>query len=109
MFLRQAAAIAGLAAILALGAPQGYAHEGHVHADEPAPVAAAGIGPRAESASSSFELVAIPRGDNAQSGQRYVLDAPFLVKPGRYDLIVTVTAGNLADVLPLSIEVPPAI
>ena len=139
MLQSRAAAIVGLAALLAIAAPEVYAHEGHVHADEPAPAAASGIGARAESASSAFELVAIARGAKlelylddfatnapidgaaievetpsgpraaaAQPGRAYVLDAPFLAKPGRYDLVVTVaTAGNV-DILPLSIAIGPA-
>lgn len=37
----------------------------------------------------------------------YRLAAPWANKPGRYDLIVTVTQQALADVLTLSLEIPP--
>jgi membrane fusion protein, heavy metal efflux system len=137
MFLRRVAAIGGLAVSLVVAVPQAYAHEGHVHADEPPPVSVS-TGVHAESASAAFELVAIAKGTAleiylddfatnkpisgasievetpegpatavAQPDQPYRLDAPFLGKPGRYDLVVTVTAGSLIDVLPLSIEIPP--
>ncbi|MCW5738323.1 MAG: hypothetical protein KIS73_29645 [Enhydrobacter sp.] len=35
----------------------------------------------------------------------YVLDAPFLGKPGRHDLIATVSLGQTIEVLPLSLDV----
>ena len=35
-----------------------------------------------------------PRAAAAQPGRAYVLDAPFLAKPGRYDLVVTVTTAG---------------
>jgi membrane fusion protein, heavy metal efflux system len=137
MFLHRVAVIGGLAISLVLAVPQAYAHEGHVHAEEPLPVSV-NTGVRAESASAIFELVAIAKGtvlefylDDfatnapingasidvetpegpatavAQPDQLYRLEAPFLGRPGRYDLVVTVTAGSLIDVLPLSIEIPP--
>jgi cobalt-zinc-cadmium efflux system membrane fusion protein len=137
MFLHRVAVIGGLAISLLLAVPQAYAHEGHVHAEEPPPVSMK-TGVRAESASAIFELVAIAKGTAlefylddfttnrpisgasidvetpegpatavAQPDQLYRLEAPFLGKPGRYDLVVTVTAGSLIDVLPLSIEIPP--
>ena len=144
MFSRRAAAASALAVILLvaallLAAPPGHAHEGDVHADAPvAPATAAAVGTRAEAASSTFEVVAVARGEAlelfvddfatnapvddasiqvetphgplpaiARPGQAYLLEARFLGTPGRYDLIVTVTAGSLTDILPLSIEIPP--
>ncbi|MDB5602702.1 MAG: transporter [Xanthobacteraceae bacterium] len=44
----------------------------------------------------------------AQPGQPYILAAPWLSKPGKYDLIFTVTANNAAEILPVTLEVPVA-
>lgn len=38
----------------------------------------------------------------------YRLAAPWAARPGRYDLIATVTKGNDADVLAFTLEIPPA-
>ncbi|MGH6768599.1 MAG: efflux RND transporter periplasmic adaptor subunit, partial [Xanthobacteraceae bacterium] len=51
--------------------------------------------------------------DGAASAQpdgagRYRLAAPWSAKPGRYDLVFTVTAGGDADVLPVTLDVPGA-
>src|SRR5215208_6165186 len=112
MFLHRVAAIGGLAISLVLAVPLSYAHEGHIHADEPSPVSV-NTGIRAESASAIFELVAIAKGTAlefylddfatnrpisgasievetpegpatavAQPDQLYRLEAPFLSKPG---------------------------
>ena len=39
-------------------------------------------------------------------GNSYEIPASWLSKPGRYDLIFTVTAKEGADVLPLTFEIP---
>lgn len=41
----------------------------------------------------------------AELGKPYRIPAPWLAKPGSYDLIFTVTADNVADVLPVTLEV----
>ena len=37
-------------------------------------------------------------------GDSYEIPRPWLSKPGRYDLIFTVTAKESADVLPLTVQ-----
>lgn len=49
------------------------------------------------------EARAVP-GEN----QTFSLDAPWSVKPGRYELLFTVTAGGDVDVLPVALLVPEA-
>jgi cobalt-zinc-cadmium efflux system membrane fusion protein len=44
----------------------------------------------------------------ARPGDSYRLRAPWVSKPGRYDLIITVTKDGTADVLPVTLEVPSA-
>lgn len=39
----------------------------------------------------------------------YVLAAPFLAKPGRYDLAITISAGGTVDVLATSLKIPAAV
>jgi membrane fusion protein, heavy metal efflux system len=46
-------------------------------------------------------VVATPRASDA-----YRLKAPWLAKPGRYDLIITVTVEGDVDVLPVTLDVP---
>ena len=41
-----------------------------------------------------------------RAGDEYRLKAPWLAKPGRHDLIVTVTVGGVVDVLPVTLEIP---
>jgi membrane fusion protein, heavy metal efflux system len=138
MFLRRVAAISGLAISLVLAVPQANAHEGHIHAEEPPTVSVStGVRAESASAifelvaiakgttlefylddfatnapiSGALIEVETPEGPAtavARPDQPYRLDAPFLAKPGRYDLVVTVTAGSLIDVLPLSMQIPPA-
>jgi membrane fusion protein, heavy metal efflux system len=118
-----------------LGAPYAAAHEGHDHQAPPAP-STPGASARAEASSAEFELVAIARGAElaiyldrfatnepvkgatvevetpagpataAPFGDFYRLNAPWLTSPGRYDLMVAVSAGDSADVLPLTLEIP---
>ena len=45
-----------------------------------------------------------PMAATARAGEAYRLRAPWLAKPGRFDLIFTVTAGDVVDVLPLTID-----
>ena len=120
-----------------LGASWLSAHEGHDHDAAPLP-ASVSIAPRAEATYDAFELIAIAQGSElaiyldrfatnepvegaaievetssgpitAQThGDAYRLSATWLSKPGRYDLIFTVTAKEGADVLPLTLEIPEA-
>ncbi len=46
-------------------------------------------------------LQAAPDGDGA-----YVIAAPFLARPGSYDLAITVQAGDLVDVLTATLTIP---
>jgi membrane fusion protein, heavy metal efflux system len=61
-----------------------------------------------ESAIVEIETPSGPMKAAAETGGHYRLAAPFLAKPGRHELIVTVTAGNEADVLPLTLVVAAA-
>jgi hypothetical protein len=45
-----------------------------------------------------------PATATSHSGEAYRLQAPWLVTPGRFDLIFTVTVGETVDVLPLTID-----
>jgi cobalt-zinc-cadmium efflux system membrane fusion protein len=110
------------------------AHEGHDHGNE-APQVSAAL-PRGSASSDHFELVAILRAqtlaiyvdrfstnepvDTAKvevetpegpkeavaEGGVYRLAAPWAEKGGHFDLIVTVTAGDQVEVLPVTIDVP---
>jgi cobalt-zinc-cadmium efflux system membrane fusion protein len=128
-----ASALAAAALLATLSATP--AHEGHDHGPA-APAARADAAPRGEAASEAFELVAVAQGETLvfyldrfasnepvrdatlaveapggpvtaeAAGGAYRIKAPWLAKPGHTDLIVTVTAGDLTDILPLSIDVP---
>ena len=123
------------AAALLAGLSATAAHEGHDHGPA-APAARADAAPRGEATSDAFELVAVAQGETLvfyldrfasnepvrdatlaveapggpvtaeAAGGAYRIKAPWLGKPGHTDLIVTVTAGDTADILPLSIDVP---
>lgn len=111
------------------------AHEGHDHGAPPPPVSAT-IAPRFEASSDALEMVGVyragtltlhldrfkgnapepgasveletPKGSlKAQSlgDGRYALDAPW-VKPGKTELIATITTGADVDVLSASLTVP---
>ncbi|HYH38528.1 MAG TPA: HlyD family efflux transporter periplasmic adaptor subunit [Azospirillum sp.] len=127
-----------LAAVLGLAlAMPARAHEGHDHGDAPKPVAAAGV-PTLETASSAFEVVAVPDGDGlliyldrfatnepvagatvevgvdgetavATEGAdgTYRLASARAVQPGSHELTFTVTAGDAADLLIGTLEIPP--
>jgi len=127
----------GAALITLLGASWLSAHEGHDHDAAPLP-ASVSIAPRAEATSDAFELIAIAQGSELSiyldgfatnepvegaaievetpngpviartHGDAYRVPATWLSKPGRYDLIFTVTAKEGADVLPLTLEIPEA-
>ncbi|MEE7455944.1 RND transporter [Methylorubrum populi] len=47
-----------------------------------------------------------PKTASPTAARSYALPAPWLSKPGRYDVLVTVTAGDTVDVLPLSLTIP---
>ena len=111
------------------------AHEGHDHGPA-APATRADAAPRGEASSDAFELVAVAQGETLvfyldrfasnepvrdatltvevpngsvaaeATGGAYRIKAPWLAKPGHTDLIITVTAGDTTDILPLSIDVP---
>jgi membrane fusion protein, heavy metal efflux system len=129
---------ATIAALMTLpGAGFLSAHEGHDH-DAAPPPASVSIAPRAEATSDAFELIAIAQGSELAiyldrfatnepvegaaievetpngpvtarvHGDSYEIPASWLSKPGRYDLIFTVTAKEGADVLPLTVEIPEA-
>jgi cobalt-zinc-cadmium efflux system membrane fusion protein len=123
------------AAALLAGLSATAAHEGHDHGPA-APAARADAAPRGEATSDAFELVAVAQGETLvfyldrfgsnepvrdatlaveapggpvmaeAAGGAYRINAPWLGRPGQTDLIVTVTAGATADILPLSIDVP---
>src|ERR1700736_4643141 len=120
------AALGVAALITLLGASWLPAHEGHDHDSAPLP-ASISIAPRAEATSDAFELIAIAEGDELAiyldrfatnepvegaaievetpsgpvtalvHGDSYEIPASWLSKPGRYDLIFTVTAKVGAD------------
>jgi membrane fusion protein, heavy metal efflux system len=125
----------GAALITLLGASWLSAHEGHDHDAAPLPASVI-IAPRAEATSDAFELIAIAEGSELAiyldrfptnepvegaaievetpngpviartHGDAYQVPATWLSKPGRYDLIFTVTTKEGTDVLPLTLEIP---
>jgi membrane fusion protein, heavy metal efflux system len=133
MFRHSASAVGAL--LLALMAAPGAAHEGHDHGAPPPPVNATAA-PRLEATSDALELVAVARNGELTifldrfrtnepvagasievetpegpataiaEGDRYLLKAPWLGRPGRHDLIFTVSAGDLTDVLSGSLALP---
>jgi membrane fusion protein, heavy metal efflux system len=133
--MRPLFASALVAAALLAGLSAAPAHEGHDHGPA-APAARADAAPRGEATSEAFELVAVAQGETLvfyldrfasnepvrdatlaveapggpvtaeAAGGAYRIKAPWLAKPGHTDLIVTVTAGDTTDILPLSIDVP---
>lgn len=134
MSIKFAARVAALICAL-LGATPLLAHEGHDHAA--APPVLANTSARAEAESSAFELVAVPRDGQLEiwldrfatnepvegasiaietpdgqveakpDGGVYRAPAAWAARPGRYDLIFTVSAGDDMDVLATSLIVPP--
>jgi len=59
-----------------------------------------------EGAAVEVETPEGPATATGTAGQPYRLQAPWIGKPGRHDLIVTVTAGDLLEVLPVSLTIP---
>ena len=133
MFFRTAAAVAAALSIsiAPAGAHEGHDHgEGAASA---APAAAPTASARAEAVGTAVELVAVAEGTSlllyldafatnepladaditvetpagpvkaSADGDRYRLDAPFLAKPGRYELIATIAAGSDLEILPLTL------
>ncbi|GJD94483.1 efflux RND transporter periplasmic adaptor subunit [Methylobacterium iners] len=49
-----------------------------------------------------------PRTATETADAAYMLPAPWVAKPGNHDLLVTVTAGDVTDVLTVSLNVPDA-
>ncbi len=132
------AALAIFMAIAVSTVPSVWAHGGEVHGDEK-PVTSSTIGPRMESHSDVFELVAIP---SARDGGKlavylqefwtnravenatveltaadetitgvfdkgvYRFKAPWVLKPGAYDLTVSITAGDQSDLLIGRLDIP---
>jgi RND family efflux transporter MFP subunit len=127
-----------IAALVLIGTGALHAHEGHDHGAPSAPVNAnaAPRGEAAtdsfelvaivqggelalfidrfqtnepvENAKVEVETPSGPVAAAAHAGDAYRLKAPFLSKPGRYDLLVTVTAGDATEILPVSLTVPEA-
>jgi RND family efflux transporter MFP subunit len=123
----------GLLLLLA-AATYAAGHEGHSHDNDPPAISAAL--PRGSATSADFELVALLRGQTLEiyidrlatnepviaatvevetpEGPKsateaegvYRLEAPWATPGAHLDLIVTVTAGDKIDVLPVSIDVP---
>jgi hypothetical protein len=127
-----------IAMLLAAGASLSSAHEGHDHGS-PQPETPAHVAPRGEAISDYFELVAVASGKElviyldsfdsnapvegasievetpdgvATAAERagvYRLDAPWLRREAKVDLIFSVAAGGLSDILPLTLIAPGAI
>ncbi|CAN5206034.1 hypothetical protein BH10PSE7_BH10PSE7_44760 [soil metagenome] len=121
-------------ALLVVNAPL-FAHEGHDQAPPVASPAAGST--RADAVSGNIELVAVadartltlfvddfttnaplqgaditvetPSGSlkATQDGAHYRVDAPFLAKPGRFDLIITIAGGSTLEVVPLTLVTSP--
>jgi membrane fusion protein, heavy metal efflux system len=122
------------AALLLLASAQVSAHEGHEHEPTPPPARMAARG-EAQSealelvavaegnaiaiyldrftsnepvgrAAIEVETPAGPIAARAEAGDVFRIAAPWLEKPGKYDLIVTVTTDRDTDVLPVTLEIP---
>jgi cobalt-zinc-cadmium efflux system membrane fusion protein len=122
------------AALLLLASAQVSAHEGHEHEPTPPPARMAARG-EAQSEALELVAVAegnaiaiyldrftsnepvgraaieveTPAGSiaaRAEAGDVFRIAAPWLEKPGKYDLIVTVTTDRDTDVLPVTLEIP---
>lgn len=125
-----------LAAALAFAPAWALAHEGHDHGAPPPPasvvsaprgeafsdsvelvaIARAGVleiylddfrtNAPIEGAVVEVETPDGPASATAAPGEPYRLAAPWAARPGRLDLIVTVTAGSLLEVLPVTLAIP---
>jgi len=129
-------AIGTAIAVLFLTAGDVLAHEGHEHEPAPPPARMAARG-EAQSealelvavaegnvlaiyldrfntnepvgrAEIEVETPAGPVTARAEAGDVFRVAAPWLEKPGKYDLIVTVTTDRDSDVLPVTLEIPDA-
>ncbi len=134
--LRHTMSALALAALISIGTGALHAHEGHDHGPQTqaAPGSASPRG-EAHSEKFELVAVAQPEAllfyiddfrtnapidkaivevetpDGPKTAQPlgngiYRLEAPFLVRSGSVDLIVTVTAGDDIDILPVSIDIP---
>jgi cobalt-zinc-cadmium efflux system membrane fusion protein len=122
------------AAILTISALSAHAHEGHEGEPEARPTAASttargeavsasfevvaiargqelliyldrfASNEPVEDAAVEVETPSGPAAAKAEAGGLYRLEAPWLSKPGRFELILTITAADLVDVLPLTLE-----
>ena len=133
MFFRTAAAVAAALSIsiAPAGAHEGHDHGEGAASAAPAAVPAASA--RADAVGTAVELVAVAEGTSlllyldafatnepladaditvetpagpvkaSADGDLYRLDAPFLAKPGRYELIATIAAGADLEILPLTL------
>jgi hypothetical protein len=133
--------LAALALFMVLAvstSPSVWAHGGEVHGDEQ-PVTSSTIGPRMESHSDIFELVAIPSARDGGTLAVYLQEfwtnsavesatleltaadetitgvfdkgvyrfkAPWVLKPGAYDLTFAITAGDQSDLLIGRLDIP---
>lgn len=136
-----ASVLAALALLMVLAvstAPSVWAHGGEVHGDEK-PVTSSTIGPRMDSHSDVFELVAIPSARDGGTLAVYLQEfwtnravenatveltaadetitgvfdkgvyrfkAPWVLKPGAYDLTFSITAGDQSDLLIGRLDIP---
>ncbi|TGD97700.1 efflux RND transporter periplasmic adaptor subunit [Methylobacterium nonmethylotrophicum] len=130
------AALRALAMAFALAAGSAYAHEGHDHGAAPPPVSKTiaprgeAVSSGFELVAVPRDGILSLYLDRIQSGEPvpgatleidtpagtataqpaapgvYRLPAPWLNKPGHYDVMVTVTAGSDVDVLPVALTVP---
>jgi membrane fusion protein, heavy metal efflux system len=130
------AALRAIALLLFIGLVPAFAHEGHDHSDTaPAPVSNVAPRAEATSEAYELVAVArngeitiypdrfatnepingasieveTPLGSKtatAQGDGTYNLEADWISKPGRYDLIFTVANDGMVDVLPLTLEIP---
>lgn len=133
MYFRTAAAVAAalLISIAPARAHEGHDHGGATANAQPAMASAASA--RADAVGTAVEVVAVAEGTTlllyldafatneplagaditvetpagpvkaSEDGDRYRLDAPFLAKPGRYELIATIAAGSDLEIIPLTL------
>jgi membrane fusion protein, heavy metal efflux system len=122
--------------LMLIGASSLAAHEGHDHGAAPPPVSATiaprgeassdgfelviiaegaelaiyldrfATNEPVEGATIEVETPEGPKAAAAVPGAAYRLPAPWLTKSGRFELIVTVTAGEAVDVLPVALDIP---
>jgi multidrug efflux pump subunit AcrA (membrane-fusion protein) len=137
MFRLFAAACRGAALLFLLCVGSLSAHEGHDHAEQAAAppqgsaaraestsadfelVAVAGgaellfyldrfaTNEPVEGATLEVETPEGPAKAEVEAGGPYRLKAPWLAKPGKFELTVAVTAGDTTDILPISLQVTP--